>query len=34
VGIDLSEHYTEIARRRWADEKLSQNPIEEALGVL
>ena len=34
VGIDLSEHYTEIAKRRVADEEVSQNPLEGVLGAL
>lgn len=34
IGIDLSEHYSEIARRRCADEELAQapsNPLESIL---
>ena len=34
VGIDLSEHYTQIATRRCAVEEVSQewlNPLEEVL---
>ena len=34
VGIDLSEHYTEIAKRRVADEEVSQNPLESVLDAL
>jgi site-specific DNA-methyltransferase (adenine-specific) len=34
VGMDLSEHYTEISRQRCADEELAQgaqNPLVDAL---
>ena len=34
VGIDLSEHYTEIAKRRVAYEEVSQNPLESVLDAL
>ena len=34
VGIDLSEHYTEIAKRRVADEEVSQNPLKSVLDAL
>jgi site-specific DNA-methyltransferase (adenine-specific) len=34
VGIDLSEHYTEIARRRMTDAKPVHNSLEVALGGL
>ena len=34
VGIDLSEHYTEIARRRVTDAKPVHNSLEVALGGL
>ena len=34
VGMDLSEHYTEIARGRMTVEELAQNPLESALYAL
>ena len=34
VGIDLSEHYTEIARRRVTDAEPVHNSLEVALGGL
>lgn len=34
VGIDLSEHYTEIAKRRVTDQEVSQNPLMDAMDAL
>ena len=34
VGIDLSEHYNEIARQRVTDTEVVQNPLESAMDAL